>query len=294
MTPMVETEALPATAKPRRLRRELDLWSPSLKIGSALMLMIVLAGVLAPWLTPYDPYYQDYDSILVPPTLAHPFGTDMNGRDILARVLFGARIDLTIGFITTIVPLVYGVFLGAVSGYVGGLFDAVLMRVLDVAIAFPFLVLIIVIIAVLGPGVHNIYIAIFLVGWTMYARLARAEMLAERHKEYVLAAQVLGFGRWRIIFGHALPNIINSSIVFSMSDFVLNILLLSGLSFLGLGVAAPEPEWGAMIAESKDYMRQAWWVTAMPAFAIVLTGTALSLIGDGLAQRFGQGRRSLL
>lgn len=276
-----------------RLARELSGWSPSLMVGSALLLLVTLAGVFAPWLTPYDPYYQDYEAILLPPSLAHPFGTDMNGRDILTRVLYGARIDLTIGFFTTFVPLTYGVFLGALAGYLGGPLDTVLMRLLDIAIAFPFLVLIIVIIAILGPGVHNIYIAVFLVGWTMYARLARAEMLVERNKDYVLAAQVLGFGRWRVIFGHALPNIINSSIVFSMSDFVLNILLVSGLSFLGLGVAPPEPEWGAMIAESKDYMRQAWWVTTAPALAILLTGTALSLIGDGLAQRFGQNRRSL-
>jgi peptide/nickel transport system permease protein len=277
-----------------RLVREIAGWSASLRIGGALFLLVTLAGLFAPWLTPHDPYYQDYESILLPPSLAHPFGTDMNGRDILSRVLHGARIDLTIGFITTFVPLFYGVFLGALSGYLGGWFDTVLMRVLDVAIAFPFLVLIIVIIAILGPGVHNIYIAVFLVGWTMYARLARAEMLVERGKDYILAARVLGFGRWRVIFGHALPNIINSSIVFSMSDFVLNILLVSGLSFLGLGVAPPEPEWGAMIAESKDYMRQAWWVTTAPALAIIVTGTALSLIGDGLAQRFGQNRRTLL
>jgi peptide/nickel transport system permease protein len=276
------------------LRREVGQWSASLKIGTGLFVMVALAGILAPWLTPYDPYYQDYNTILLPPSWAHPFGTDMNGRDILARVLFGARIDLQIGFITTVVPLVYGVFLGAVSGFVGGKFDMLLMRVLDVAIAFPFLVLIIVIIAILGSGAHSIYIAVFLVGWTMYARLARAEMLVERNKDYILAARVLGFSQWRIVFGHALPNIINSSIVFSMSDFVLNILLVSGLSFLGLGIAPPEPEWGAMIAESKDFMRQAWWVTTMPALAILLTGTALSLIGDGLAQRFGQNRRGLM
>jgi peptide/nickel transport system permease protein len=291
---MAAVESLESPRLSGRLWREFGRWSPSLKVGSALFLVVVLAGVLAPWLTPYDPYYQDYNTILVPPSWAHPFGTDMNGRDILARVLFGARIDLQIGFITTIVPLVYGVFLGAVSGYIGGKLDMVLMRVLDVAIAFPFLVLIIVIIAILGPGVHNIYAAVCLVGWTMYARLARAEMLVERGKDYILAARVLGFGQGRVMFGHALPNIINSSIVFSMSDFVLNILLLSGLSFLGLGVAPPEPEWGAMIAESKDYMRQAWWVTTMPALAIVLTGTALSLIGDGLAQRLGQNRRGLM
>jgi len=291
---MAAVEALDSAPPSGGFRRELGRWSPSLKIGAGLFLAIVLAGLFAPWLTPYDPFYQDYDTILVPPTWAHPFGTDMNGRDLLTRVLFGARIDLQIGFITTIVPLAYGVFLGAISGYAGGKFDMVLMRVLDVAIAFPFLVLIIVIVAIIGPGAHSIYISVFLVGWTMYARLARAEMLVERNKEYILAARVLGFGPGRIVFGHALPNIINSSIVFSMSDFVLNILLVSGLSFLGLGIAPPAPEWGAMIAESKDYMRQAWWVTTMPALAILLTGTALSLIGDGLARRFGQNRRGLM
>ena len=276
------------------LQLELSRWPLNLWIGGGLFLIVLFGAVLAPWLTPYDPYRQDYGAILLPPSWAHPFGTDMNGRDILSRVLHGGRIDLQIGFITTFVPLVYGVFLGAVSGYFGGKLDTVLMRLLDIAIAFPFLVLIIVIISVLGPGVHNIYIAVFLVGWTMYARLARAEMLVERNKDYVLAARVLGFGHGRVIFRHALPNIITSSIVFAMADFVLNILLLSGLSFLGLGVAPPEPEWGAMIAESKDFMRQAWWVTTMPALAIVLTGTALSLIGDGLARRFGQGRSGLM
>ena len=279
---------------PSGLRLELSRWPLNLWIGGGLFLLVLLGALLAPWLTPYDPYRQDYGAILLPPSWAHPFGTDMNGRDILSRVLHGGRIDLEIGFFTTFVPLVYGVVLGAVSGYFGGKLDTVLMRLLDIAIAFPFLVLIIVIISVLGPGVHNIYIAVFLVGWTMYARLARAEMLVERNKDYVLAARVLGYGRGRVIFGHALPNIINSSIVFAMADFVLNILLVSGLSFLGLGVAPPEPEWGAMIAESKDYMRQAWWVTTMPALAIVLTGTALSLIGDGLARRFGQDRPGLM
>jgi peptide/nickel transport system permease protein len=287
--------AVPAVRPLRgRIAHEIAGWSTSLRVGLGLFLLIVLAGVFAPWLTPYDPYFQNYDETLLPPSWAHPFGTDMNGRDIFARVLFGIRIDLVIGFITTVVPLTYGVVIGAVSGYFGGKLDMVLMRLLDIAIAFPFLVLIIVIIAILGPGVHNIYIAIFVLGWTMYARLARAEMLVERGKDYVLAARVLGFGHGRIIFGHVLPNIITSSIVFAMADFVLNILLLSGLSFLGLGVAPPEPEWGAMIAESKDYMRQAWWTTTAPAFAIVLTGTALSLIGDGLAQRFGQRRTGLM
>ena len=265
----------------------------TLKIGASIVGLIVLAGILAPLIAPYDPYHQDFTSALQPPSLAHPFGTDMIGRDVFSRVLYGIRIDMQIGFFTTYVPMIYGVAIGAAAGYFGGWFDAIVMRVLDVFMAFPFLVLIIVVLSILGPGVHNIYIAVFLVAWTMYARLARAEMLVERNKDYVLAARTIGFGPGRIIFRHALPNIINSSIVFSMADFVLNILLVSGLSFLGLGVQPPLPEWGSMIAEGRDFIFQAWWISTLPGVAIVITGAGLSLIGDGLSQRLGQHQRGL-
>ena len=187
----------------------------------------------------------------------------------------------------TYVPMVYGVLIGAYAGYRGGWVDAAVTMIINVAIAFPFLVMIIVVVAVLGPGIHNIYISVFVLAWTMYARLARAEMMVERAKDYVLAARVLGFPTRRIVFLHALPNTIGSSIVFSMSDFVLNILLLSGLSFIGLGIQPPIPEWGAMIAEGKEFILQAWWICTMPGLAVVLTGTALSLVGDGLARRLG-------
>lgn len=277
-----------------QIGREIGRWSRSLKVGIVIVGGIVLAGVFAPLIAPYDPYYQDFMSALQPPSLAHPFGTDMVGRDVFSRVLYGIRIDMQIGFFTTYVPMIYGVILGAAAGYFGGWFDAVVMRLLDIAMAFPFLVLIIVVLSILGPGVQNIYIAVFLVAWTMYARLARAEMLVERNKDYILAAQTLGYGPWRIIFRHALPNIINSSIIFSMADFVLNILLVSGLSFLGLGVQPPLPEWGAMIAEGRDFIFQAWWISTLPGVVIVITGTGLSLIGDGLAQRFGQRQHTLL
>jgi peptide/nickel transport system permease protein len=286
-----------ATRRPRLLHHVVDeirQWPITLKIGTSVLTLIVLAGIFAPWLTPYEPYYQDLLNALQPPSLAHPFGTDMFGRDIFARVLFGIRIDMQIGFFTTYVPLTYGVMLGALAGYHGGWFDAVLMRIIDVAVAFPFLVLIIVIIAILGPGVHNIYVAVFLVAWAMYARLARSEMLVERTKDYVLAARVLGFGAGRIVLGHALPNIISSSIVFSMSDFVLNILLVSGLSFLGLGVQPPAPEWGAIIAEGRDFILDAWWICTLPGLVVVLTGTALSLVGDGLARRLGHSRKGFM
>ena len=274
--------------------REVSRWPLVLKVGVVIVGLIVLAAIFAPLITPYDPYYQDLMSTLRPPSLAHPFGTDMVGRDVFSRVLYGIRIDMQIGFFTTYVPMIYGVMLGAAAGYFGGWFDTIVMRALDIAMAFPFLVLIIVILSILGPGVQNIYIAVFLVGWTMYARLARADMLVERGKDYILAARTLGYGPGRIIFRHALPNIINSCIVFSMADFVLNILLVSGLSFLGLGVQPPLPEWGAMIAEGRDFIFQAWWISTLPGVVVVITGTGLSLIGEGLAQRLGQRQHALL
>ncbi len=284
------TSALPTTpTEPlAMIAAEIRSWSPSLKVGTAIMVVILFGAIFAPWVAPYDPYFQDFAAALQPPGVAHFFGTDSLGRDIFSRVIYGARIDLQIGLVTTYVPMSYGMLLGAYSGYIGGWVDAVVMRILDTAMAFPFLVLIIVILAILGPGVQNIYISVFLVAWTMYARLARAEMMVERTKDYITAARVLGFPTNRIILRHGLPNVINSSIVFSMSDFVLNILLVSGLSFLGLGIQPPIPEWGAMISEGKDFILQAWWISTMPGFVVVLNGTALSLIGDGLAQRLGE------
>lgn len=265
----------------------------SLKLGTTIVTIVALLGIFAPALTPYDPIVGNFREALQPPSAAHPFGTDNFGRDILARVLYGARIDLEIGFITTYIPLLVGVALGAIAGYVGGWFDNVLMRVVDLLIAFPFLVLIIVILAILGPGIQNMYIAVFSVGWTMYARLTRAEMLVIREQEYILAARALGYGRMRIIFRHALPNLIGSSLVFSMSDFVLNILLASSLSFFGMGVQPPAPEWGAIVAEGRDWLLQAWWISTLPGIAIIVTGLGLSLIGDGLARILGQRQPAL-
>ena len=270
------------------VRGELGRWSTTMKVGTSIIALIVLAGIFAPVVATHDPYFQDYDSVLLPPSWAHLFGTDMIGRDVFSRVIYGIRIDMQVGFIITFVPMTYGVAIGALAGYYGGFYDTVIMRVLDTAIAFPFLVLVIVIIAVVGPGLFGIYIAVFLLAWTMYARLARAEMLVERNKDYMLAARTLGYPTSRVIFRHALPNIISSSIVFSMADYVLNILLLAGLSFLGMGVQPPEPEWGSMISEGRDFIFDSWWICTLPGLAIVLTGTGLSLIGDGLAQRLGQ------
>ena len=270
------------------IKNEYKNFNTNLKIGIIIFFIILLIGLFAPFLTQYDPFYQDYNSLLLPPSFDHWFGTDNYGRDIFTRVIYATRLDLQIGFYTTYVPLIYGVMIGAYSGYFGGYIDTIMMRLTDTAMAFPFLILIIFILSILGPGIQNIYIAVFLVAWTMYARLIRAEMLVEKNKDYIVAAQVLGFGTNRIIFKHAMPNIITSCIIFSMFDFVLNILLVSGLSFLGLGVQPPIPEWGAMVAEGRDFILNAWWISTLPGFFILLTGFALCLIGDGLSERFGK------
>jgi peptide/nickel transport system permease protein len=162
------------------------------------------------------------------------------------------------------------------------------MRLVDIAIAFPFIVLIIVILSILGPGIQNMYIAVFLLAWTMYARLARAEMLVVREQEYILAARALGYPPLKIIFRHALPNVISSSIVFSMSDIVLNIMLAASISFLGMGVQPPTPEWGAIVTEGRDFLLRAWWISTLPGIFIVITGLGFSFIGDGLARLLGQ------
>ena len=270
-----------------RLRAEVGSWSLTLKLGLLVLAMIVALALFAPWVAPFDPDAQDFDAVLQPPGFLHLFGTDNLGRDIFSRVLFGARLDLWAGFVMTVVPMTYGVLIGAFAGYRGGWVDKVVAGLVDTAIAFPFLVMIIVVVAVLGPGLDTIYASVFLLAWTMYARLARADMMVERAKDYMLAARVLGFPTRRIVLRHGLPNAVASSVVVAMSDFVRNILLLSGLSFIGLGVQPPTPEWGAMIAEGKDFILQAWWICTLPGFAVVLTGVALSMVGDGLARRFG-------
>lgn len=265
----------------------------SLLLGGFLLAVIVGLAVCAPILTPYGPLEQDLLNAKQPPSWAHPFGTDNFGRDVLTRVLYGARIDLMIGLVPTTITFIVGVFLGSIAGYYGGKVDTLLMRIVDIAVAFPFFVLLIAIIAMLGPGLRNMFVAIALVGWISYARIVRGEVLVARNAEYVLAAKTLGFGDARIIFGHVLPNVITPAIVFFMADAVLNILLGSALSFLGLGPQAPAAEWGRMIQEGRQFIVSGeWWMTTIPGLAILVTGVAFSLIGDGLADLLRVGDRT--
>jgi peptide/nickel transport system permease protein len=200
-------------------------------------------------------------------------------------VLHAARIDLQIGAIGVAVPLVIGSLVGLAAGYLGGWTDAVIGRVVDVVIAFPFLVLVIAIVAMLGPGLINLYIAVTLVSWVLYARILRGETLALKRREYVLAARGLGYSSTRIMFRHVLPNAIAPAIVFAMSDFALDVQLGATLSFFGLGVQPPTPEWGLMIAEGRNFILTDPWVVLFPGLAIIVLSFCVSLIGDGLADR---------
>ncbi len=260
----------------------------SLYVGAAILGLVALAAIFAPLIAPYPPNAQNLVNAFQPPSADHMMGTDNLGRDIFSRVVYAARVDLQLAFILTYVPLAYGVILGAVAGYFSGRVDSVIMRLVDVVVAFPFLVLVIAILAVVGPGVKGIYIAVLAVGWALYARLTRAEMLVLREQQFMLAGEALGFSRRRIIFRHAIPNLLRPNLVFSMADFVLNILLVASLSFLGLGVRPPTPEWGAMVAEGQNFLLNAWWITTLPGIVIVLVGIAVSLVGDGLADRLGE------
>jgi peptide/nickel transport system permease protein len=216
-------------------------------------------------------------------TAGHPLGTDQFGRDVLSRMLYAGRTDLLIAFGATSVTLLSGTVIGLISGFSGGKVDAVMMRVVDLFFAFPFIVLVLTIIAILGPGLLNMFIAIWLVSWIPYARIVRGEVLVTKRQEYVLAARALGYGRLRIMLGHILPNVVGIAIVFSMLDAVGNVGLGAALGYLGLGAQDPTAEWGKMIADSQNFMATSWWLPTIPGAAIVIFGLGLSLIGDGLA-----------
>ena len=263
-------------------------WSAyTLWAGVGIILVMTILSLAAPLLGFTNPNDVNLSQALQPPSLQHLFGTDDLGRDIFTRVLYGGRIDLSFGIITTYLSLGIGLILGALAGYFGGFLDTLVMRAVDLVISFPFIVLILAITAITGPGLYGAYIGVLVVSWALYARLTRGEMLALREKQYIMAAQTLGFTTWRIILVHSIPNLLRSNLVFSMSDIVLNILTLAALSYLGLGVAPPTPEWGAIIAQGQKYLFTAWWISTLPGLVIVLVGVGFSLVGDGLADRLG-------
>lgn len=260
---------------------------PILLIGLGILGAFLLMAIFAPFVAPYDPQFQDGAARLLPPSVAHPFGTDNFGRDVLSRVIWGARVDLQIAVIGVVFPFLIGTAVGTIAGYFGGWVDTVFMRVIDVVLAFPFLVLMLSIITILGPGLGSFYIAMALVGWVSYARLVRAQILVLKTQDFAVAAASLGFSRSRIMFRHLLPNALAGSLVFVMSDAVLVLLNGAAISYLGLGVQPPTAEWGIMVAEAQGFITQAWWITLFPGLAIVVLAFGFSLTGDALADLMG-------
>jgi peptide/nickel transport system permease protein len=257
-------------------------------VGFAVVLANVLAAVFAPAIAPHDPLDQEITRRLLPPawlaggSAAHLLGTDQLGRDILSRIVFGSRISLLIGLLSVAIALPVGVGIGLVSGYVGGRVDDAIMRVADVQLAFPFILLAITIAGVLGPNPRNVIVILAVGGWVVYARISRGQVLSLREKEFVEAARGLGMGHARIVVRHILPNSLTPVIVVGTFAVAQMILLESSLSFLGLGVQPPTPSWGGMLNDGRGYITIAWWLTTFPGAAIMLTVLGINFLGDWL------------
>jgi peptide/nickel transport system permease protein len=273
-----------ATAAPTVAAKRAARWrNRNLVVGAILIALVVLVAVFAPAIAPRGPQDTDYTARLKPPSLEHLMGTDNLGRDVFSRVIYGSRIDLQVGLVSVIFPFLIGGLLGCLAGYYGGRIDTAVMRVADVIQAFPFLILIIAIVAVLGIGLPSVYVAVALVAWVTYARLIRGEILVARRQEYVEAARSIGASDARVIGRHIVPNVIAAALVYATADIILYIVLVTSLSYLGLAARPPSPEWGAMITEGRTFLASAWWISACPGLAVVIAGVAFSIFGDGLA-----------
>ncbi len=250
--------------------------------GLLIVAGLVVVAALAPLLAPHHPHAQDLANRLQPPGSAHWLGTDSFGRDILSRLIYGARLTLMIVALVAATAPVAGLLIGTVAGYLGGWTDALLMRITDIFLAFPKLILALAFVSALGPGIENAVIAIAITSWPPYARIARAETLTIRHADFISAARLQGASSWRIILGHIMPLCIASLIVRVTLDMAGVILTAAGLGFLGLGAQPPLPEWGAMIAAGRQNILEQWWISAMPGLAIFVVSLGFNLLGDGL------------
>ncbi len=252
-------------------------------LGLLLAALAVAAALGAPLLAPHDPVASDFAQGLKPPgTPGHPWGTDQLGRDLLSRVLYGARVALFIGLCTVLLTAVVGGLVGLVAGFFEGWAGAVLMRLADVQLSFPFILLALTINAIVGLGLRNIIVSLAAAGWVVYARVVRGEVLSVKQREYVQAAAALGLGRRRILFRHVLPNVAPSIIIVASLQFSQFIVAEAAISFLGFGVQPPTPAWGSMLSESRDFLYVAWWLAAFPGAALALTALGINLVGDWL------------
>lgn len=251
-------------------------------VGLYVIVLIIFISLLAPLISPYDPETINLGASLQPPSLKHWLGTDKLGRDILSRIIYGSRVSLMVGIVAVGISGIIGVVLGALAGYFGKWVDNLIMRLVDILLSFPSILLAITLVAVLGASLFNVMLAIGMVGWVSYARIVRGEFLSLKNQEFVLSARTSGAGFVRIIFRHMLPNSMAPIIVMATLGMAGAIITESSLSFLGLGVQPPTPSWGQMLSDGRTIMRQAWWVSTFPGIAIMITVLAFNLLGDGL------------
>jgi len=255
-------------------------------VGMIILIPMFLCAVFAPLISVHNPFEPDLKNVLASPSISHPFGTDMLGRDVFARVVYGSRISLLVGFVSVGIAVLIGIVIGAISGYYGGIIDETIMRFVDLMMCFPTFFLILAVIALLEPSIWNIMIVIGLTGWMGIARLIRAEILSIKNKEFVLAAKALGLSEFRIIFRHVLPNAMSPVYVIATLGIGGAILTESALSFLGIGVQPPTPSWGNILTQAKDNIEVAWWLSLYPGLAIFLTVMGYNLLGEGLRDIF--------
>lgn len=254
-------------------------------IGLAILAFFVLVALLAPVLAPHSPLAQNPTESLLPPSSQHLLGTDQLGRDVFSRLIYAARTDLPVGLLAALLPCLLGTVLGTIAGFFGGFLDAVIMRTSDVLQAFPSYILVIALVFVLGPGAKSILLAFTILGWVVYARILRTEILKVRSAPFVEAAWLAGIPRFTVLTRDVLRNSINQSVVYLPADIVFATLALAAFSFLGLGIPPPTPEWGAMISEGQSHLREQWWLSTVPGLVIVLLALGYTLLGDGVEER---------
>lgn len=263
------------------IRRILN--TPSLLAGGIMFAVLILLAIFIPYISPYNPTEQNLSAFLQPPSAEHWLGTDQLGRDLFTRLIYAARTDLTIMVLAEIIPFCTGIFLGMVAGYYGKWVDNIITLITDTFIAFPFYLIVIIVAFASGAGQRGIYITFILVGWIVFARVVRGLSASFREQEWIASAQTLGLSGPRIILRHLLPNVLPQAVVVLMTDMVGLLVAIVTLGYLGIGIAPPTPDWGTMIADGQSFISTAWWLSAVPGFAVVYTGIALSLVGDGLA-----------
>jgi len=251
-------------------------------IGALIIVALFIIAVFAPIISPYDPTSIDVYNVLSPPSKEHILGTDELGRDLLSRIIWGSRVSLKVGFIAVGIAIVIGVFIGSIAGFYGGKIDGILMRFVDVMLAFPTFFLILAVISVLEPNIYTIMVVIGITGWMDVARLVRAEFFTLKERDFVYAAKALGVSNLRLMFRHILPNALSPVFVAATFGIAGAILTESGLSFLGLGIQPPEPSWGNILTPGKDNIEVAWWLSLFPGLAILITVLSYNLVGEGL------------